>query len=84
MQSVMLVVPGRKTDMSDAQWLCQLMSRHGLLRASFVPPQPIRELRELTRYRKTQSAARAAESQRLGEGAGGRRDQADLASPHGF
>ena len=41
-------VPGRKTDVKDAQWLCQLLE-HGLLRASFVPPKPIRELRDLTR-----------------------------------
>ena len=40
-------VPGRKTDVGDAQWLCQLLE-HGLLRASFVPPKPIRELRDLT------------------------------------
>jgi transposase len=45
-------VPGRKTDMADAQWLCQLLE-HGLLRASFVPPRPIRELRDLTRYRRS-------------------------------
>jgi transposase len=37
-------VPGRKTDVQDAQWLCQLLE-HGLLKSSFVPPQPIRELR---------------------------------------
>ena len=41
-------VPGRKTDMKDSQWLCQLLEC-GLLRASFVPPKPIRELRDLTR-----------------------------------
>ena len=46
-------VPGRKTDVSDAAWLCQL-AEAGLLRASFVPPKPIRALRNLTRYRKTQ------------------------------
>ena len=40
-------VPGRKTDTQDAQWLCQLLEC-GLLRASFVPPKPIRELRDLT------------------------------------
>ena len=40
-------VPGRKTDLSDAQWLAQLLE-HGLLRGSFVPPKPIRELRDLT------------------------------------
>jgi transposase len=43
-------VPGRKTDVQDAQWLCRLLE-HGLLRSSFVPPKPIRELRDLTRYR---------------------------------
>ncbi len=41
-------VPGRKTDVADAAWIAQLLE-HGLLRASFVPPEPIRELRELTR-----------------------------------
>lgn len=45
-------VPGRKTDLKDSEWLADLL-RHGLLKASFIPPQPIRELRELTRYRKT-------------------------------
>jgi transposase len=44
-------VPGRKTDVSDAAWLCQLLEA-GLLRASFVPPKPIRALRNFTRYRK--------------------------------
>jgi transposase len=44
-------LPGRKTDTIDAAWLAQLLA-HGLLRASFVPPPPIRELRDLTRYRK--------------------------------
>ena len=45
-------VPGRKTDVSDAEWIADLL-RHGLLRGSFVPPKPVRELRELTRYRKS-------------------------------
>ncbi len=44
-------VPGRKTDIADAEWICQL-AEHGLVRPSFVPPKPIRELRDLTRYRK--------------------------------
>jgi hypothetical protein len=57
-------VPGRKTDLSDAEWLADVAG-HGMVRPSFVPPPPIRELRELTRYRKTQSDARAAEIQRL-------------------
>lgn len=43
-------VPGRKTDVSDSQWLAQLLG-HGLLRGSFVPPRPIRDLRDLTRQR---------------------------------
>jgi transposase len=45
-------VPGRKTDARDCEWLADLL-RHGLLRASFIPPPHIRELRELTRYRQT-------------------------------
>ena len=57
-------VPGRKTDLSDAEWLADVAA-HGMVRPSFVPPLPIRELRELTRYRKTQIDARAAEIQRL-------------------
>src|SRR5215216_7230957 len=57
-------VPGRKTDLSDAEWLADVAA-HGMIRPSFVPPPPIRELRELTRYRKTQTDARAAEIQRL-------------------
>src|SRR6184192_3580290 len=57
-------VPGRKTDVQDAQWLCQLLE-HGLLRASFVPPKPIRELRDLTRYRKSLIRERQREANRL-------------------
>lgn len=57
-------VPGRKTDMSDAEWLADVAA-HGMVRPSFVPPPAIRELRELTRYRKTQIDARVAEIQRL-------------------
>jgi transposase len=54
-------VPGRKTDMRDCVWIAQLLE-HGLLRGSFVPPAPIRELRDLTRSRKalTQDRTRAA------------------------
>ena len=44
-------VPGRKTDVGDAAWIAQLVA-HGLVRPSFVPPKEIRELREVTRYRK--------------------------------
>ena len=57
-------VPGRKTDLSDAEWLADVAA-HGMVRPSFVPPAEIRELRELTRYRKTQVDARAKEIQRL-------------------
>ena len=57
-------VPGRKTDCSDAAWLCQLMEA-GLLRGSFVAPKPQRRLRALTRYRKTQIAERQREANRL-------------------
>jgi transposase len=45
-------VPGRKTDVRDCEWLADLL-RHGLLRPSFIPPEPVRELRELTRHRHT-------------------------------
>ncbi|MDQ1397581.1 MAG: transposase [Acidimicrobiaceae bacterium] len=57
-------VPGRKTDVKDAEWLAQL-GECGLLRASFVPPEPIRDLRDLTRYRKKMVQARAQEAQRV-------------------
>lgn len=57
-------VPGRKTDQNDAAWIAQLLE-HGLLRASFVPPPQIRELRDLTRYRKAQSNERTRAAQRL-------------------
>jgi transposase len=57
-------VPGRKTDVKDSEWIAQLLE-HGLLRASFIPPAPIRELRELTRYRKTLIQERAREAHRV-------------------
>ena len=57
-------VPGRKTDLADAEWLADVAA-HGMVRPSFVPPPEIRELRELTRYRKTQIAERGREIQRL-------------------
>lgn len=60
----MKAVPGRKTDVHDSVWLADLL-RHGLLRASFIPPAPIRELRELTRYRKTLIQERADEINRV-------------------
>ena len=57
-------VPGRKTDMSDAEWLADVAA-HGMVRPSFVPPHAVRELRVLTRYRKRQVDIRAAEIARL-------------------
>jgi transposase len=57
-------VPGKKTDVKYAEWICQLLE-HGLVRPSFVPPKEIRELRNLTRYRKRQIQERAEEVQRL-------------------
>ena len=57
-------VPGRKTDVSDAAWLADL-GAHGLLRASFVPPEPIRVLRDLTRARTVITRERTKEIQRL-------------------
>lgn len=57
-------VPGRKTDLSDAMWLADVIA-HGMVRASFVPPPPIRELRDLSRYRTTQVEMRKREIQRL-------------------
>jgi transposase len=57
-------VPGRKTDVTDAQWLCRL-AEAGLLRASLVPPAPIRALRNLTRYRKAEIRDRQREAGRL-------------------
>lgn len=57
-------VPGRKTDVSDAQWIAQLVEC-GLVQPSFVPPEPIRQLRDLTRYRTTLTRDRVREIQRL-------------------
>ena len=45
-------VPGRKTDVNDSEWIADLLA-HGLIRASFIPPAPIRDLRDLTRHRKS-------------------------------
>jgi len=60
----MAQVPGRKTDVQDCVWIAQLLE-HGLLRGSFVPPTPIRELRDLTRYRKTITQERSRAINRL-------------------
>lgn len=57
-------VPGRKTDLKDAEWIAQLLQL-GLISGSFVPPQEIRELRELTRYRKTLIQQRANQCNRI-------------------
>jgi transposase len=57
-------VPGRKTDVKDSAWIAQIVE-HGLVQPSFVPPAPIRELRDLTRYRKTIVQERTREAQRL-------------------
>ena len=57
-------VPGRKTDVSDAAWIARLVE-HGLVRASFVPPPPIRQPRDLTRYRAALVVERSREKQRM-------------------
>ena len=68
-------LPGRKTDVSDATWLAQL-GAHGLVRGSFVPPEPIRQLRDLTRARTAITRERGPGGPTAGEAAGRRRDQA--------
>jgi transposase len=60
----MKAVPGHKTDVKDSEWIADLL-RHGLLSASFIPPKPIRDLRDLVRYRKTLVQQRADEINRL-------------------
>jgi transposase len=57
-------VPGRKTDVKDCAWIAQLLE-HGLIRGSFVPPAPIRDLRDLTRYRKAIIQERTRQANRL-------------------
>src|SRR5437588_2724644 len=57
-------VPGRKSDVNDATWLADLLA-HGLIRASFVPPQPIQELRDLTRTRKQLTREIVQHTQRI-------------------
>jgi len=58
------ILPGRKSDVLDAEWLAELLE-HGLLRGSFVPPLAVRELRDLTRYRKRLVQAHTSECQRI-------------------
>ena len=60
----MKTVPGRKTDAKDAEWIAELL-QHGLLRASFIPDRPQRELRELTRYRRSLVEERSREANRI-------------------
>jgi transposase len=60
----MRAVPGRKTDMTDAEWICDLVAL-GLVRPSFVPPPSIRRLRDLTRRRAVLLAERTREKQRM-------------------
>jgi transposase len=57
-------LPGRKTDVKDCEWIAEMLE-HGLLRSSFIPPEPIRDLRDLTRYRKSLIGVRADEVNRL-------------------
>lgn len=57
-------VPGRKTDVKDAEWLSKLL-RSGLIESSFVPPEDIRDLRDLTRYRKKLVNNQTAEQNRI-------------------
>jgi transposase len=57
-------VPGRKTDVKDSEWIADLV-RHGLIAKSYVPPRPLRELRELLRYRRKLTESQAAERNRL-------------------
>jgi len=71
------ILPGRKTDVCDAAWLAELLE-HGLLRGSFVPPAAIRELRDLTRYRKRPDPGPHRRGPAGPEDPGGRGHQAGL------
>ena len=57
-------VPGRKTDIEDCQWIAQFL-QHGLLQGSFIPPKPIRELRDLTRQRRKLIKERSSVTNRI-------------------
>ena len=57
-------VPGRKTDVQDSEWLCKLL-RSGLVRGSFIPPKEVRELRDLTRYKRKLIQTITSEKQRV-------------------
>ena len=77
-------VPGRKTDTSDAEWLAML-ARAGLLRGSFIPPKPLRNLRQISRYHQRTTAMLAAEKNRLVRllSDAGIRITAVVSDPHG-
>jgi transposase len=60
----MKALPGRKTDVADAHWIADLL-RHGLLRASFIPPREQRDLRELTRHRSSLAGKRGQAANEL-------------------
>jgi transposase len=68
------VVPGRKTDQKDSQWIADL-HKHGLLRKSFVPPRAMRDLRDLTRTRGGPDPGAQCDMQPYSEGMGGRQHQ---------
>jgi transposase len=71
----MKALPGRKTDVKDAEWIAQLL-RHGLLKASFIPSRDQRELRELVRYRRSIIEERARQHKSDSKSAGGSEHQA--------
>jgi len=68
-------VPGRKTDVKDAEWIADLLC-HGLLRPSFVPPKPVRELRDLTRLSAQAGRSAGGRAQSAAEAPGKRQHQA--------
>jgi Transposase len=70
MREHLQTVPGRKTDLKDSEWLADLL-RHGRLKARFILPAPIRELRELTRQPQDARPGACAGSQSLAQGAAG-------------
>lgn len=73
----MKAVPGRKTDVKDAEWIAELL-QHGLLKASFIPNREQRELRELARYRKSLTEELQPGAEPTTEGAGGSKCEAGI------
>lgn len=71
----MKAVPGRKTDVKDAEWIADLL-QHGLLQPSYIPDKDQRELRELVRYRKSPVGERTRGAEQSPEDAGRRQYQA--------